>query len=363
MALNYTFSRYKDVYTLLNNDTLSNLNYTVYLKNCDTSKKVGGGVVKPGESKEIKFIIDGTYSVVVNDEVLSETIPDIFYYEKLLSNIIKKSEQIFCGCKPCDDCEDCNSCDAYLDLFTYVNTYSILHSPLYNDYIVNIQNELKCRFNEGVVCAMNQSFIRGKVDVKELVLLNIASYFIAFYFVDLYSALDEEEAEYIKEKYKTLKILKCIKKLGINIDDFNEQLFSNVNVYYWQLDNVIEDINNVIPLITNIYLSSKNNVPFEVFREGKVVNYSSIGRIVFAIKEVISQNFIIEDSLGNNVTDDFDVEYIAPLQCAIYVSKSIYTHSNIFFKFKAIGVLGNINSPVNPIVERIFNSTFNNTFN
>lgn len=335
MALNYTFSRYKDVYTLLNNDTLSNLNYSVYLKNCDTSKKVSEGVIRPGESREIKFIMDGIYSIVVTDGVLSETIPDILYYQKLLSNIIKKAEQIFCGCKPCDDCEDCNPCDAYLDLFTYVNTYAILHSPLYNEYIVNIQEELKCRFNEGVVCAMNQAFIRGKVDIKELVLLNIASYFIAFYFVDLYSALDEEEAEYIKEKYKILKISKCLRKLGIDLDDDNFVIQETVDVYYWQFNNPTDDISSIVP--NSVYLDGKPSKDFSVFEEGFIVDYNEVfGKAVFVIKETLAQNFNIYDELGNDVTDEFDSIYYPLEKTKIFVSKIPYSVSSMFYKFKKL---------------------------
>jgi hypothetical protein len=46
------------------------------------------------------------------------------------------------------------------------------------------------------------------------------------------------------------------------------------------------------------------------------------------------QNFTIEDSLNNDITNDFDVHYESGMSLALFVSKLVYSYSNIYFKFK-----------------------------
>jgi hypothetical protein len=48
------------------------------------------------------------------------------------------------------------------------------------------------------------------------------------------------------------------------------------------------------------------------------------------------QNFIISDSLNNDVTDEFDVHYESGMSLALFVSKIPYGFGNIYFKFKKI---------------------------
>ena len=92
-------------------------------------------------------------------------------------------------------------------------------------------------------------------------------------------------------------------------------------------------------VFNNLYLSDKNNSPLEEFEEGKIIPYTSIGRIAFAIKETDILNFQLIDSLGNDVTDEFDNHYFAGIRTILFVSKIPYSNSNIFFKFKKITFL------------------------
>lgn len=109
---------------------------------------------------------------------------------------------------------------------------------------------------------------------------------------------------------------------------------TTMKVYYWQIDGVGVDFDSERLNIDNDYLSKKPVVDIIVFEQGKIVNYTLIGRLCFAIQETENSNFVITDSLNNDVTDEFDVMYYAPIKTALFVSKNPYSYSSIYFKFK-----------------------------
>ena len=336
MALNYIQKKYKDVYSI-ENLGITPINYFIQIKECDSLNELKSGIILPGETFILPInFLDAIYVVTLSDDDEEEVLDDILQYNNTLLNFVDGTEELLCGCKKCNECEECNKCDSFLNTLNYAMAYFHVNSPKYNNYFSVFTNELKCNYSQEILCLISQINMSGKIEIEKLTKLNIGMYYLVFYLLDLAQATDEAEANYIKNKYKSFKILKCIRKLGIDIDNFNEQLFSDMTVYYWQLDNVIEDINDVIPLITNIYLSTKNNVPFEDFEEGKIVNYNQVGRIVFAIKETDILNFELIDSLGNDITDEFNNYYIASDHTVLFVSKIPHSHSNVFFKFKKI---------------------------
>ena len=336
MALNYKQKKYKDVYSI-ENIGITPINYFIQTKECDSLNELKSGIILPGDTFILPInFLDAIYVVTLSDDDETQVLDDILQYNNTLLNFVDGTEELLCGCKKCNECEECNKCDSFLNTLNYAMAYFHVNSPKYNNYFSVFTNELKCNYSQEILCLISQINISGKIEIEKLTKLNIGMYYLVFYLLDLAQATDEAEANYIKNKYKSFKILKCIRKLGIDIDNFNEQLFSDMTVYYWQLDNVIEDINDVIPLITNIYLSTKNNVPFEDFEEGKIVNYNQVGRIVFAIKETDILNFELSDSLGNDITDEFNNYYIASDHTVLFVSKIPHSHSNVFFKFKKI---------------------------
>lgn len=336
MALNYIQKKYKDVYSI-ENLGITPINYFIQIKECDSLNELKSGIILPGDTFILPInFLDAIYVVTLSDDDETQVLDDILQYNNTLLNFIDGTEELLCGCKKCNECEECNKCDSFLNTLNYALAYFHVNSPKYNNYLSTFSNELKCNYSQEILCLISQINLSGKIEIEKLTKLNIGMYYLVFYLLDLAQATDEAEANYIKNKYKSFKILKCIRKLGIDIDNFNEQLFSNMTVYYWQLDNVIEDIDNVIPLITNNYLSSKNNVPFEEFEESKIINYNEVGRIVFAIKETDILNFELIDSLGNDITDEFDNHYIVADHTVLFVSKIPHSHSNVFFKFKKI---------------------------
>ena len=336
MALTYIYKKYKDVYTI-ENTGLVPLTYTVTRKECDSSTVIKTGTIAVNiiVTLPINFV-DGTYVVTISDGILTDTLPDILFYNNLLLTIISNVEKVLCGCKPCNDCEDCNSCDEYLNTVSEVLAFAYINHPKYNSYIEDIITSIKCDFTEHVLCMLTKKSITGDEDTKNIYLRIIGLHYLAFYLVDLAGAFDTEEADYIKLKYNSSRILKCLKKVGIDIDETSEIFLEDIQVYYWQLNNVGDDIDDVIPLFNSTYLNDKPVVNLEVFEQGNIVNYVSVGRIAFAIKETDILNFTVVDALNNDITDEFDNEYFPLTKTVLFVSKNPYSFSSVYFKFKPI---------------------------
>lgn len=108
----------------------------------------------------------------------------------------------------------------------------------------------------------------------------------------------------------------------------------NMLVYYWQLTNVSDRIEEVIPLIDQDYLDTKLFKEYHQFEIGTDVNYISIGRACFVISDTKDVYYSIIDALGFDVSHMFDRYYDETLKLILYVSDEIRTHSTIGYKFK-----------------------------
>lgn len=342
MALNYIYKKYKDVYTL-ENQGLVPLTYTLKKIECDTVTIVEEGTIAVSTIFTIPITaFDAVYSLTISDGVETLTLPDILQYNNFLLSIIDNIEEVVCGCKNCHDCKDCgdgdkcHECKLYLNTLTGVLAYAYLNNPRYTSYLNSIAEELKCSLSTKILCMLANNMMNGDEDTTHMFKHIIGMHYLAFYLFDLVGAADEEEASYIKLKYKSSKILTCLKKLGIDIDETTDIFLSDMQVYFWQIDDLFEDIDDIIPIFGNTYLADKQVVDFQEFEQGKIVTYTTVGRVAFAIKETDIQNFLIMDSLGNDVTDEFDNHYFNTERTILFVSKIPYSHSNMFFKFKSV---------------------------
>lgn len=336
MALDYTYKKYKDAYTV-ENTGIASFNYKIQIKDCDSLNEYKSGTINPGKIFTLPItFLDAVYVVTLYDDNEEVVLDDILQYNNTLLNFIDGTEELLCGCKECDECEECNKCESFLSTLNYALAFFHVNSPRYDNYLLTFSNEMKCNYSQEILCLITKLNATGKGEIEKLTKLNIALYYLVFYLLDLAQAQDLEEAEYIKTKYKSSKILKCIRRLGIDIDNFNDELFSDMTVYYWQLSDTVQDIDDVIPLVTDIYLATKNSLPFETFEEGHIVNYSDIGRAVFAIKETDILNFELVDSMGNDITDEFDNHYYPTTHTVLFVSKLVVPYSNVYFKFKKL---------------------------
>lgn len=332
------YSKYKDVHTLTNTGT-ANMPYSLTKINCDTTVTILSGTILPGNSVTLNFKTDGDYQL---DYILYtgtggmfslETSENILYYNNLVNSFITSVEGVLCGCTPCPTCEECNACEDYLESFVKASAISSLTYPLYEAYIKAIVEDSKCEFSDAILCSLLKEKVYGNFEVKDAMLKILSYYYAAFYYKDHILAVDASEKDYVTAKYKFDKISKCIKKLGVDPKETLDKLEEGTMVYYWQLNNVQDDITEVVPLITPSYLTSKLSKTYEIFEQGYIVQYNLIGRIVFAIASTQVVNFAITDALNNDITDEFDKDISIP-NTVVYVSKNPYSYSSIYFKFK-----------------------------
>lgn len=334
MALNYTYIKYKDVHTLKNDESIV-MNYEIVKNSCEASSIISTGVISPGNTITINFATDGNYTINLSTTVGEDSF-DISYFQNLLKSFIADAEKLLCGCAKCNECEECNECQDYLGAFMKSYAINSVNYPLYQAYVDLIAQDTVCEFTDEVICTIIKEKVFGSASVKEPMLKILSYYYAAFYYKDYYSATDAEEQTYITTKYKFDKVSKCIKKLGVDPAEIIQQFEEGSMVYYWQLDNTEDTITEVIPQLSPAYIAAKSSLPFATFEAGHIVGYSQIGRICFAIMPTQIQNFVITDSLNNDVTDEFDVHYDNTMNLALFVSKIPYSFGNIYFKFKKL---------------------------
>lgn len=335
MALDYIYKKYKDVYTIENTGVVT-LNYSIDTQGCNTTTLYKEGVIIPGQTFTLPInYTTGVYIVTLSYNIEEEILPPILQYNNLLISIINNTEEIMCGCKDCNcnDCDDQDQCMIKLNTLISDLSFSFVFNPVYSTYISIIADYLNCTINENVICYLTTQQITGKEETNDLYLQMVGLYYLAFYYYDLHQAIDDSEVTYIKNKYKFSKVSVCLKRNGINIDNI-EDAFFNYPVYYWQLNNTVDTIIDVIPLISDAYLATKPVDSFKNFNQGKIIEYTLIGRIVFTIKNADSLNFILMDSLGNDITDQFDTYYDSVNKFALFVSMINYSYGNVYFKFK-----------------------------
>jgi len=335
MALDYTYTNIKDVHSLTNNESTA-MAYTINKIDCDKTTEIKVGTLLANQTAILNFKQDGNYSIILQVGEEIETVPLIKYYNNLLLSFLYEVEKVLCGCTPCKDCEECNDCEDYINSFSKALAFNSLNFPKYQLYIDTITNNQACDFNDEVLCALTKEKIYGSTSFKEVILRVLATYYLSFYYKDLSLVVDQEEKDYINTKYKFIKISKCMRNLGINPTEELAELEANSTVYYWQLTDVSENVDDVLPLITLPYLNTKPFLPFSTFEAGHIVNYTTVGRIVFAITPTEAINFLLQDSMNNDITDEFTISYIGSLNLVVFVSINPQSISSLYFKFKKL---------------------------
>jgi hypothetical protein len=367
----FLLKRFKDDFVLYNRTinlttyTLSSIDCTGIAKTIVTATLVGindvdyitkGNIVLP-------ILTDGNYRVFMGG--VNVYFSSWKNYRTRLIPLIEKTL-----CSKCNDCGNCNDSDENCiskeakvclrnqSLFNYIQVYNNLIKPFtfnaptkFNTFLDNFNSEAIynniCFIKEELCKQLLETDIDGKTHTNQ----DLFNYFISIYYLGLYLydksfiptsifTNDEviEELEYLKTIYKYDTIKKCILNLGINVDSLIEIITSteNLEVYYWQDNNIENTITEIYPLITQAYLNGKSVKPFNEFNQGVSIVLSNIGRIAFVIKATPLTNFIIEDSLGNNITHEFDVDYVTLLSAAVFVTKEYHSYGTVNFKFKIL---------------------------
>ena len=341
MSLNYSFIKYKDVYTITNNESLV-LGYTLSKETCDTSVTLKTGTVPVGQSVVLDIKVDGNYKFTPYTENENGIPVIVKNYNNLLVSLIEATEKIVCGCSKCNDCEECSICEDYLSTFMKDIAFATLNNPLYKTYIDKIQQDTLCDFTDSILCALLKEKVYGNAPVKEVMLRILSYYYLAFYYKDLFLGADAEEKEYITNKYKYIKINQCMRNLQVSSYEVISSLEQGSNVYYWQQTSPLNTLTTEGLLINSMYLSTKPFQTLAVFEQGFRVPYTLNDKVVFFVSPTEVQDFSITDALGNDITDNFDTVFVSPstfmtdVSGTLFVSKSPYTVSTIFFKFKKL---------------------------
>jgi hypothetical protein len=214
MALNYTYLKYKDTYTLKNNGPVD-LTYHISTVTCEATTEIKTGVILPNQTIVLSFIVDGKYSIYLNSS--TETAPTFIvkYYNNLLTSFISMVEALVCGCSKCKECEECNQCEDYLGTTMKALAFNTLNYPLYQNYINQITQDSICIYSQEILCSLLHEKVYGNVETKDTMLRQISFYYLSFYYQDKFLAIDTEEKSYITAKYKFDKIGSCMRKLGI----------------------------------------------------------------------------------------------------------------------------------------------------
>lgn len=330
-------SKYKDEYIIKNKSLLAR-DFSIEQLNCGQSvKKVKNITLSPGEEESIKFNYDSFFGIFIdNSDDMEVSFP---VYTDTLNIIVHYTEKYLCGCDcaGCEECDDKEELELPLKTLSLMLSYLMASNPIYTKYFNIVSNILKCDINFDLICQINNLSLKGNSDSKFFIKRLIAYLYLIFYLQESLQAVDKEEAEYIKEKFNYSTIEPCIRKLGINPKDLIEELLSGMEVKYWQYRDLVSNINTVINAWTPNYLNTLPGIdfrPLEDFEQGVTIPYTQIGRIGFAIAPSQLLNFTIYDSLGNDVTDNFDTHYFSDDETVVFISKVPYSHSNIYFKFK-----------------------------
>jgi len=227
MALNYTFTKSKDIYTLKNNESVT-MTYIVKKVDCDATTILKTATIPAGQTITLSFILDGSYQVDLSTVSNTDTISDILITYNLLTSFIEASEKILCGCTPCTDCEECNECEDYLKAILKGFALNQVTSFKYQEFLQFLSESNDCLYNATNLACLLKEKVYGNGDLKPLLLQTVSFYYLAFYAKDLEDATNQIEKDYITELYKFSKISKCIRKTGV-IENISEASFSIFN--------------------------------------------------------------------------------------------------------------------------------------
>lgn len=334
--MDYTYLKYKDVYTITNNSSVETLTYKIVFRNCEETTVIKEGTILPSSVYTLSFKYDGVYEVILNDVFAEEVITNIRYFENTLQMFIEGVQNIFCGCKHnCDECTDCDDCAKILNTLDLANGYYYSNFDTYQSYVEATLDTIQCEIISATTSSVTKAMINGKLNTEDLYKLLIYAHYMAFYARDYVYAVDIEEAEYYKAKYNFAVISACLKKAGRNTSVQEILETQDMRVYYWQTEDLNLEIGDItpskIPTLSNDVYS-----PFSEFESGKYVNYSLVGKVIFAIQEKLIPNFRIYDDSQDDITNAFDTVYFATERVTLFVSKVLYSEGSVYFKFKKI---------------------------
>lgn len=119
--------------------------------------------------------------------------------------------------------------------------------------------------------------------------------------------------------------------------EYDDSDYMNKKVYSWQFGNITQST-EVDETTTNVFLSDKSVYDLSEFTQGRVVNFTKIGKYGFVIEDMESEDSItIYDLTESSLENVFDKYYDPVTRRLAFLSKTFITHSSIYFKFNVNG--------------------------
>lgn len=216
MPIVYSYSKYRDVYSL-SNQGISSFTYKLIKLSCsEESIIINNTTLNAGTNTNILLPSDGYYMLVLQQAEEDDIVIYIKDYNKLLNSFLEDAKNLLCDCK-CKNCDCEDSLNSLLLTITKANIYYNLNTEELCSIYSCVNSYNSCSIEEESICLITNELLTGKSDVSHLVKNLVINFYLAFYFRELIFAINLEEVNYIKAKYFSDEILKCIKKLGIDI--------------------------------------------------------------------------------------------------------------------------------------------------
>lgn len=304
---------------------------------------------------DLNITKDGRYRL---DTIINNLVTFIYFTRSfgLRDLIITKLVSTICsdcGCNnPCDDCNEINgkNCLQNQTLFTLVQHYLYINKELnlsaFEDVTYETFDFYKYYFNVNYL-SLNKLISTQCVDNyfsrKDIIDIDLFNTYLSIYYIGWYrealNAIDTtivEDLAYLNKVYQYDKLSKCIVKLGIPITDLvNTVIIDPIKVYYWQTV-IDEDSSDVFETFSGDDLISYLYKPLDDFLAGYTASFNSIGKVVIAISKIDNTDFSIKDSLGNDITDEFNTLYDTASKTILFVSQLTYSNTNLYFKFQQV---------------------------
>lgn len=213
----------QDDYYIVNNTSVAITYKVEQLKNCTNFDGILAGTIEPGDEVLLVFTEDAEYKVILDNT--EEFI--ILYYVNLQTSIICSINDILCGC----DCE-CSSSSEFCDLLKLrakIDVYKRLTNPYGVAFYDTVYDCVKCLITKPIYCSIAEELIRGESSCNEkLIKQIIALDYLAMYFYELAQVEDQEDIDFIKNKFKIEEIFCCIQKLGIDVGEIETKINNNM---------------------------------------------------------------------------------------------------------------------------------------
>jgi hypothetical protein len=342
MALEHSLVLLKDVRTIT---VLQITSYTLYY---------GGDIIEKGTiyiDQELDLITpkDGEYSLLLQAEGETDTTVSFFVYHNLVNSIIIDANALLCNCDSSANCgENCLSKAGkkclehkitYVKLIQYQAFYLTKYLPTYytifNNYLNFNLTTNNCNSQDSINSLLLQECIEGKViHSGNLSKLQVALYYLGIYFIEKAIANgNQEQLEFIKQKFSYNNIIKCICDLCIDLDGLENTFTEDTeSIYYWQFTDTISNI-NFAPSVNQDYLNDKLLVTETEAEQGTNYTNAYIGRVAFAITGKSQNYYNIYDFFGQDITSTvFDTYYNTDLNIQVYISKEYYSISELYLK-------------------------------